>query len=101
MKARMFYHTQVSDELLGRIHVLQELLEKPVGEPLLHGGRVLLQVFQTSANKQALGQRSGSTAASTSALIEFGQPCDAVAVNLQEAEEILGLLSISSLLFRR
>ena len=40
--------TQVGDELLGRVHILQELLEELVSEPLLQGGRVLVLVLQSS-----------------------------------------------------
>lgn len=41
--------TKVSDELLRRVDDLQQLLEELVGKALLHGGRVVLQVLQTSA----------------------------------------------------
>lgn len=40
--------TQVGDELLGRVDVLQQLFEELVSEPLLHGGGVLLQVLEGS-----------------------------------------------------
>lgn len=43
-------HTQVCDELLSRVHILEQLLEELVSEPLLHGGGILLQVLQTSAS---------------------------------------------------
>lgn len=42
-------HTQVSDELLSRVDVLEQLLEELVSEPLFHGRGILLQVLQTSA----------------------------------------------------
>lgn len=39
----------MSDELLRGVDNLQQLLEELVGKALLHGGRVVLQVLQTSA----------------------------------------------------
>lgn len=50
VKLKAFAHfTKVSDELLRGVDNLQQLLEELVGKALLHGGRVVLQVLQTSA----------------------------------------------------
>lgn len=40
------FRTKVSDELLGYVHPLEELLKEAVGETLLNGGDVLLHVLQ-------------------------------------------------------
>lgn len=50
VRLKAFAHfTKVSDELLRGVDNLQQLLEELVGKALLHGGRVVLQVLQTSA----------------------------------------------------
>ena len=43
---QMNHRTEVSDELLCRIHILEQLLEKLVGKPLFHRGAVLLHVLK-------------------------------------------------------
>lgn len=40
------FRTKVSNELLGNVHPLEELLQEAVGKTLLNGGDVLLHVLQ-------------------------------------------------------
>lgn len=45
-RGTIIFRTQVSDELLGNVHPLEELLQEAVGKTLLNGGDVLLHVLQ-------------------------------------------------------
>lgn len=45
-KAATSFRTEVSNELLGNVHPLEEFLEEAVGKTLLNGGDVLFHVLQ-------------------------------------------------------
>lgn len=91
----------MSDKLLSDVHPLEKLLEESVGEPLLDGGDVLLHVLQTpegeggestaTCRKEDSAQREAKTAS----------PGHGVSVELQELQQVLGLLPVSGLLLSR
>ena len=50
------HYTQMSDELLGNLHPLEQLLQEAIGEPLLYGRDVRLHVLQTPGGRRPARQ---------------------------------------------
>lgn len=96
------HHTQVGDELLRWVDIFEQLLQELVRKSFLHGGRILLQIFQTSATQWEFNCHMvlWSLISNCGVRLQYpvSWPCDAVAIDLQEAEQVLCLLSISGLL---
>lgn len=96
------YRTKMSDELLGDVHPFKQLLEETIGETLLNRGNVLLHVLQAPEGgdrrrewTHRQGEGWGTPAVRTSS-----PPSHSVSIELEELEQVLGLLPVSGLLLR-